>query len=197
MIELLVVVAIISLLAVFGSQVAGSSSSRNFGVSVYELADVLRYARSTAVAQNTYVRVGFTQDSQNNTDSLLVGLIVGTSGQSGDFAKNRFRPLMKPTRFERVTLTDSLNIALPDLPSGTSVTSSSVGSFIMQVGGANKTFGSTIQFSPNGEVSIASSGTPWIDLIMKPAVDSANNQAVVQISGISGQVKVFRPEVKL
>lgn len=62
MVELLTVIAIITILAVVATPaIQGLQKAGGFTKSVYDLADSLNLARSYAVAQNTYVYVGLTE----------------------------------------------------------------------------------------------------------------------------------------
>ncbi|MBE7157124.1 MAG: hypothetical protein INR62_01590 [Rhodospirillales bacterium] len=79
MVELLVVMAIIMvLLAVTVPTIRGVMSGRNVSGGVDAVSGYLSYARTQAVAQNTYVVVGFYQD--NNSDDLLMASVFSANG---------------------------------------------------------------------------------------------------------------------
>lgn len=79
LVELLVVMSIIVvLLAVTGPVVRGIMGGRNVTGGLEAISGYLAYARAQAVAQNTYVVVGFYQTI--GTDDLQVASVISTSG---------------------------------------------------------------------------------------------------------------------
>jgi prepilin-type N-terminal cleavage/methylation domain-containing protein len=201
LIELMLVMAIMSILLAVG--ISGMSfMGGNFTGHLYNVSDVLRLARTSAVSQDTYVQVGFCQDP-NDANTLVVGVSVGNTGDATDFTSTPplTHPLTKLTRLGQVKLENATTANFPALEApAVSVYSDSTSSysFTQTAVGQAYNFNSVIQFSPTGEATTATStnapaGTQWISFDLKPALGLKTDEAVIQVSYISGEVQVFRP----
>lgn len=196
LVELLVVIALICVLAsaaapVVGSMFKGGSMNR----AVSDISSVLEQAQSYAMAHNTYVWVGFHENTV--TQTMTVAAIAGTTGAASDIAAPaNLRAVIKPQVYENLRLQTDAELAEIDLTgmrSAQNVTKSNIGTFIQ----GTKTYASVIEFSPQGGARIASGSiSRWIQLGlqgMSGAHVEKSNVAALQLAGLTGQVRIFRP----
>jgi prepilin-type N-terminal cleavage/methylation domain-containing protein len=206
LVELLVVIAIMAiLLGLTAPSLSGLMSSGNMNVAVSDISDLLSQSRSYAMAHNTYVWVGF---SEQANQKLMVGVVAGKSGQSSDLtlpgdptASVNYIPIAKPQSFDHFSLQ-----AVSSLPTLTGMATvgddisapqaSPNNSFTQNNAGTPITFSKIIQFSPQGEASVSSSSTAhWVQIGIEPmrgATANTANVAVFQVASLTGQVRVFR-----
>lgn len=197
LVELIAVVALVTMMAVLGIP-AISSLGRASGVtqSVTSAALSFEQARAHAMGRNTYVRVGFRQDSEDAP--IQCAMLESLNGQVADFqSSTNCRLVTLPKKLGHVRMAgsgDSLT-ALPGMArNAVGVTASAIENFQAYSGGKNLTFSNVIQFGPSGEVSLETGSTVrWIELPFVDLRAAKENYAVIQISGLSGQVRVFRP----
>lgn len=190
-----------------------------------DIASTLEQARSYALANNTYVFVGFSEVDgvqaesvrlqQAGSGRLLVAVAASRDGTRGYEVSNpgagwsgaaNLVPLGKLQRFEGVHLADVLPSPTPDME--TVAASSRLGgvtvatSFDWPIGASQRvcTFSRVIQFDPQGAATIPSGSglSRWLEVALRPArgnqVDAASpNFAALQLDGITGSVRLFRP----
>lgn len=196
LIELLVVIALICVLAsatgpVLGSMFKGGSMNR----AVTDISSVLEQAQSYAMAHNTYVWVGFNENVATRT--MTVAAIAGTTGAATDIAvPANLRAVIRQQTYENLRLQTDAELAEIDLKgmrTGKNVAKSSIGTFTQ----GTKTFASVIEFSPLGGARIESGPmSRWIQLGlqgMSGAHVEKSNVAALQLAGLTGQVRIFRP----
>jgi prepilin-type N-terminal cleavage/methylation domain-containing protein len=200
LVELLVVIAIVSILMV-AAVTAFTTIGRagKLTKTGYDIAGLIEQARSYAMAQNTYVWIGFETDTNN---SLVVGVVASRNGEASPAASDviQLRPL---SRFERVQL-----VALPaDKPHRepedgvTQMTSVTSAIFPFRAGsGPNGTdFNSrVIQFNGRGESRVVSSRLhKALEIGLQGAVDGniqePENYVAIHLGSLSGSVSVYRP----
>jgi prepilin-type N-terminal cleavage/methylation domain-containing protein len=202
LIELLTVIAIVSILAAVSiPAITSLNRSGNINNTILKVSLQLEQARSYAMAHNTYVWVGFAQDSNKATVSMAI--MASKTGQKSDLTQpNNQQFLTKVQTFEQTGLTKASQWSsqLPDLATdGDDVTESLLGSFQQTSGTKTYQFTKVMQFSPGGDVSIAkaSGRSRSVQIGLQPLYGSTKKQeanvAAFQVAGLSGQVNIFRP----
>ena len=192
LIELLIVIAIITVLAALALPAFNSiRNASGLTKTASDIAGILEQARAYAMAQNTYVWVGFQTNQANGTDTLIVGVISSKTGSSNP--SNNVVQLGKITRFENVQL-------VPNLPANSG---SRPAANVQLVDATNFAFTNwantqVIRWDSRGEARISASQLSRIIEIglqgsAGGAVRNASNNAAVQIGGLSGAVIVYRP----
>jgi prepilin-type N-terminal cleavage/methylation domain-containing protein len=193
-VELLVVIAIGAILAALATPALSSlSRSGDMNQAVSGISLLLNESRAFAMAHNTYVWVGFSQNQA--TQMLTVGAVAGTTGQMDDLSTATYLPVIKPQIYNHFSLK-----ALGGVPgmatNGDDIAESSIGAFQQTVAGNAVSFTEVIQFSPQGEATINPSGSTVhsIEIGLQPVLRSNDlNVAVFQVASLTGQVQVFRP----
>lgn len=196
MIELLVVMAIMALL--LGSSVLGLSSNQGqaFTKQAYDLREILASAKTTAMAKNTFVWVGFGPSLTDGQKSLVVTAFASRNGLNDSSASN-LNPLMRPYNFANFTLAklgqkignqDQTGIDLSSTPSSWVLPA-------QKVGGNSISLTQSILFSPTGQCFLTADPLAYIDIGMKPTrgeIINDDNKAALQVSGLTSQVRLFR-----
>jgi len=210
LVELLTVISIVAVLASL-TVPAIMSMSVSLGVTqaLNDVSGSLELAKATAMAQNTYVWVGFANATNSIGNSeLRIGSVRSNDGSNNTGSSN-LSPIAKLLKIENVQLTSSANLvptALKNLVastgtgtpviSGTSTVSFSVG---------GQTFSnSVLVISPQGQSILAptvTSTTPFteeVELAVQPTKGtvvppSTRDAFVIWMSGGSGGLRVFRP----
>jgi len=197
LIELLVV---IGLIAMMGSLMvpAFDAISRGRGVEkrAWEIAGLLEQARSYAMTKNTYVWVGFRQ----NGDRYAVAVVASRDGLENLAAANLVS-IHRGLNLEQTTLSGSLPAYgnRPDTNAGvTQLTAAQTSdTFTARVGGVPLTFSNTLLvFNPRGEARASQTLDRWVEIGIQPmrgSVADIQNTAAIQVAGLSGQVRIFRP----
>jgi len=191
LIELLSVIAIISLMMTIGASVFGSlRGSGNMNSAVFGISLLLEQARSHAQANNVHVWVGFREDG----DTLMVASVAGVTGSSADIqSSNTLSALMKPKRFEKIEIGSASGF--DGMASGAEEieVSNDMQFTVGAHGTSGVTYDRVINFAPNGEAKADSQSTSrWIQVSLKPTTANLANDAAIQVSGLTGQVRVFR-----
>ena len=196
LIELLIVIAIVALLSAL--TLPAFNSIRNAGgltKSANDIAGILEQARTYAMAQNTYTWVGFRRDNADTpSDTLVVGVIASKIGSTNPAADAV--PLGKLARFDNVKI-----VELSPSPATTAATDQLTKSTLAFTNGANKFISQVIRWDSRGQASI---NPPQLSRLIEiglqdsagGAIRNASNNAAVQISGLSGTVIVYRPQLK-
>ena len=213
LIELLAVISIILVVAAFITPaVNGMLKGGNFSKDLNELSDCLEQARAAAMAGNTYVWVGFlpvASNSPGNVDGInkiLVAAILGKNGQTSDLTQGTYIPLNKgrvlkfvtPQQFAPQVLQGSgRESAGVDDISASNLSGGSPYKFTQTIGQENvaaqpPTFTELIQFGPLGNARITPTASRWIEIGMQSSPGNPPVTGVVQINGLTGQVRVFR-----
>ncbi len=196
LVELLTVIALLIVLATASAPVLSSmSKSGTMNKAVLNISSTLEQAQSYAMANNTYVWVGFYHDTTSN--NLSVAAVAGTTGSVTDFASPaNLRSVIKPQNYENLRLQTDAELAenqLPGMSAGVNVTRSSLGSFTQNL----KNYDSVIQFGPMGGSRIDAASIPhWIQLGLQSVSGShvdKSTVATMQLGGLTGQVRIFRP----
>jgi prepilin-type N-terminal cleavage/methylation domain-containing protein len=197
LIELLCVVAVIGImtsLSIFS--VSSISAGKQLTNNAYELAGLLKVARTAAVAQNTYVGVGFYTTKQGNDDVLMVATLISKGGQLSDLQDPNHCQLLNKCAVLKNVQFDSqnyLNLSGIDEANNVDVSQSQETLQATIGGGLLQNFSNVIVITPSGEVMVNSGLTRCVGIGLKasPASTSKVRLAAVQVAGLSGQVSVF------
>ncbi|XHR29805.1 MAG: Tfp pilus assembly protein FimT/FimU [Chthoniobacteraceae bacterium] len=211
LVELLMILAIIVVILSIGVPhiigiLQGTAMTRN----INELADCLRHARTAAISGNTYVWVGILPVSANAVDNpsgnakIVVAAVAGKNGQTSDITSGCLTPIRKSRVLENVTLnqfdTSILQSAGRETTGVNDISASSLDAqFSLPIGGVSingqpPVFTELIQFSPQGDAKITSTASRWIEIgLQAPHDKNGTNIAILQINGLTGQLRIFRP----
>jgi prepilin-type N-terminal cleavage/methylation domain-containing protein len=193
LIELLVVIAIIAVLAALALPAFNSiQNASGLTKTASDIAGMLEQARAYAMAQNTYVWIGFRKDG---TDSLTVGVVASKTGSSNPSAN--IVQLGKISRFENVQL-----FALPDFGArpadSVDQLKDATDATLAFTIGTNSFSSQVIRWNSRGEARIdAAQLSRHIEIGLQASAGgekrNASNAAALQIGGLSGAVIVYRP----
>jgi len=188
LIELLSVVAIISLVAAFlVPSIGGIKSSQSFTKSLFDLAGILDVARNEAQAKNSYVWVGLAE-KPGIPGGLLAATVVSLSGEAiitSDVEQSGRVYELSGMAF---------GAPVPGSPAGNHpIQDSDLGSFTQKAGGVPTQFSYLIRFSSNGEAVVKANSVPnWVQIPLREAKPGSVNSAILDVSGLSGLVKIVR-----
>ncbi|MDX6765812.1 MAG: prepilin-type N-terminal cleavage/methylation domain-containing protein [Candidatus Methylacidiphilales bacterium] len=197
LIELLIVVSIMALLVSLAVPALSSlSKSSGFSQSISNLTAQLDDARSLAMANNTYVYVGL--NTAGTGGGIQLTSMLSKSAEDDTSAANLL-PLGKPVVLNRVSIKNSVSVTgaasggdvLDAATSGTG----RIPTLQRQVAGSLMNYPYVIKFAPDGSASALVDGlSRWIQIGLAPAYSNSSNTnvAVIQISGLTGNVQVFR-----
>lgn len=227
--SLVEILAVTALITVLMAMVVPSMSSVKRGQNISrvsaDIAATLEQARSYAMANNTYVFVGFTEvdgiqaesvrPQQAGSGRLLMGVVASKDGTRGYETTNpasswkgatNLSALTRLQRFDGVHLADVLGSTASGMETVDSasrlggVTVSTTFDWPLGAGQKVCTFSRVIQFDPQGSATIPSGSglSRWLEVALQPArgnqIDAANpNFAALQLDGITGAVRLFRP----
>jgi len=210
----MVIAIMIVFAALSAPSIVGIVSGNQLTNNVYQLSGMVQQARTLAITQNTYVLLGFYSYVNNGTQSVMVAMVAGKSGQltdvlSGTSSTTNFMMVNNNATLKNVqidTTTPPLYVS-PKPLTGVDTTdnndvTTSQNSFKLGVAGnSTANFQYAIAFGPDGSASLqqpnqngALQPTRCIGIGLKAVTAPANSphEAAVQISGLSGQVSVFQ-----
>lgn len=197
LIELLVVVGIIGLLAVFAAPAISSiGQSRGVSEATYQINQAIEMARSEAVARRTYVWLGLQEQTNAGNRDLIVGMVYSKDGSTNTAAAN-LQPIGRPLAIRQVGLTNSLNV--PGTPLEWAGFKNGIA---MEIGpAANFTDKRTLTFTPTGEALTMAAPTPtspFTPLVAfglaatRGTVLDEKNVASIAIDGSTGIPTIYR-----
>ena len=191
LIELLVVMGIIGILSslampAFNAIRGGGSLTK----AANDVSGILEQARAYAMAQNTYVWVGFKKEG---TDTLLVGVSASPSGMTNT------DNLVSISRLVRIE-----NLQLVEAPASTARSPSNVvqlvgsGTAFPFSSGTNAFANQVLRWNSRGEARLdPATLSRVIEIGLQPSANgvirNASNYSAIQINALSGAVSVFRP----
>ena len=195
LIELLVVMAVISLLA-FAAVPAFNSIGRARGVSdaADQVAAAIELARSEAMARRTHAWVGLIARTDAGSDGVQIGVVCSADGTSSGNSAN-LRPLGRASLIKSVALVDSGAAGNP------SEIASQTDGLNFTIGASSFNAGKSITFTPDGEATTkaapsASDGfDPLLAVGLAPLKGNSpdtNNRATVVIDGSTGIPRIIR-----
>jgi prepilin-type N-terminal cleavage/methylation domain-containing protein len=195
LVELLSVITIITIITSISIPAFSNiDKAGNTSRAIYELADQLKYARSAAMSGNTYVWLGLALETPQ-ANSISVISMASKTGRANDINDPlNISILNKLQSFKGLNLKKTIRLDKSGLENNADfIDDSDIGSFSFKILGKPVNFDKIIQFSPSGEARVISgSASRWIQVALQPSQDT-KNIAVLQISGLTGQVRVFRP----
>lgn len=204
LIELLAVMAIISLMmAVSVPAFNVLKSTGDTSTAAYDIAGTLEQARAYAMANNTFVYVGFAERSQMDDSKAGEGQIVmtamGSKSGSRNFDSQNLVALTRMRKMPNVRLEENIpnsgGLTRPVVQSAYQVASDSfTAQDTFELSGV--TFSKIIQFDPRGMASVQASSasvSQWMEIGLTGAQGSSPNNAVVVLDGVTGVAKVYRP----
>lgn len=204
LIELLAVMAVITvMMAAAVPAISGLKSTGSLSSAAYEIAGTLEQARAYAMANNTFVYVGFAERDQLNAGASGQGQIVmaamGSKNGSRTFDAANLSPLTRLRKLPDVRLEEGLPnsgaMSRPAAQSGYQVASeafSAQDSFTL----SGVTFTKILQFDPRGMASVQSRSTTvpqWMEIGLVAANGSSTDSAAVLVDGVTGVAKIYRP----
>ncbi len=211
LIELLAVIAIMVMLLAFTIPIIRSGTDMN--KSAWEIAGIIEQARAYAMAQNTYVWVGFNEAqavvpaNQTNTAVFVVASKDGTA----TFNTANLSQIGKTTIFQNLTIGDfsgaTFNYGNRQRNSGdvqvTQLSGKSPVTMVLPGKLSTYTANKTFQINPEGSVKIPTANSladltmvHWIELGLQPmrgTTKGTGDTAAIQIAGLTGQTRVYRP----
>jgi prepilin-type N-terminal cleavage/methylation domain-containing protein len=213
LVELLVVMAIlVVMLALAGPAMNALKGANDVNQAAADLSGILEQARAYAMANNTFTYVGLHQVTGNDSS---VKFAVFASKDGTRTITDNLQQISRLKTIENAQLTDKVedytNNKRPMASSGNSVEnmlSANSGITLPTLGSGNTqvTFERVLRFGPNG-LAQADGLTP--DAADNPkgyyefglyqtrgSKPLTENSAVVQVSGLTGSVQVYRPTVK-
>jgi len=221
LVELLVVIAIMVILLAAGiPAVENLGTSRGINSAASQISGALELAKSTAVARNTYVWVGFANVGPNTdrNGETCIGIMMSKDGTSNNASTN-LAPVGKLVSIENVALagTSELPSALQSRLPDEVKTETSTNKYVVNLNNnlADYTFkksnlasGTTVAFkddfiliSPQGEVVANAGSDSFLPQTMIGLTQSRQNKslgaaskdgAVVVFHGGTGQIQVLR-----
>jgi prepilin-type N-terminal cleavage/methylation domain-containing protein len=205
LLELLAVLALVVILAVVGlPAIASLSSGSHFTRNAYLLSETLQFARAKAMGENTYVWVGLLPQSAGDAgnvsgaDRVVLLAVSARNGLASDLASGQVRAETRVRTLDRLRLGPIEASRLPapgrETQDVDDLAASSLGAVTGTLGGKKLTFALLVQFDPRGGARIKSTASKWIEIGLQPVGEGArSNAGVIQINGLTGQSRLFRP----
>lgn len=188
LIEMLVVIAIIGLLAVFTLPAVGSlMDSSKLNTSVNQIADQIALARQTAVAQSRRVEVRFYKLTNSNaSEAAFRGIrasVISDTGVSQPLTT--VRELAAPVIISEAASQNTVFRQTPISYAGTEDLPKMANAPYFK-----------FSFLPNGRTDFASGEHPFLTIFSSR--DGTNsvlpkNYAVLQLDAMTGNIRIFRP----
>jgi prepilin-type N-terminal cleavage/methylation domain-containing protein len=209
LIELLTVMTMLAVAMVAVFPALRGLSGGNVNQAVYDIAGTLEQARAYAMANNTYVFVGFAERSgmdaaKPGTGNVLVAVMGSRNGTRSFGAGNaNLVPLAKVRRFGNVHLENSLpaldNMSRPAVQDQCRIASDAFQAQNAFTQGGQQ-FSKIIQFDPRGMAGVPTSLATVperleIGLVAArgDVVVGKEDCAAVIVDGVTGSAKIYRP----
>jgi prepilin-type N-terminal cleavage/methylation domain-containing protein len=199
LVEMMVVMALIALLSVISvPAVSALSGAGTVNRAIGDLSGALDVARAYAMAQSTYVRIGFCSVPAAAGAQTVVLTLYSRDGtldasDAEGMASAAGVPAVKPLMLRNLSANDALGAESDATPSATNIPA-----FVRSVPGVGSlSFTSCIQFDPSGEARVQLSGVSrFIKIGMKRSLVSNNdaNPFVVRLAGVAGAITILRKE---
>jgi prepilin-type N-terminal cleavage/methylation domain-containing protein len=240
LIELIVVMAVmLAMLTLIGPAIFALKGGADVSRAVYDVKGILDQSRAYAMANNTFVYVGFAEVNASvpagSTQAGTVGggrlVIAAVASKDGtptlDATGSNAVPIQKLQRFENLHLAD---FSEPKVSAATTgpmkaraeidgTNSFSIGKsigsstpvFTWPLGSAGSNvqylFSQVVRYSPEGVATFQTAASNTLGRYLEVALQQCHgaalpdlptnlavgNQAVVQINGITGSTRIFRP----
>lgn len=200
--ELLVVMAIMSMLVAFsGPLVSTLAGANSVDKAVTDLSRTLEQARVYAMAHNTYVRVGFGTVAKSSTRPAPLFVVYSIYAADGTLDKPGAADMTSNVTWPAVNRPLILNNFNPDTALGTAsdITpdTTDVPPFSRKVGDIGTVnFSGCIQFSPSGTARVQLSTYPrFIKVALdRPVPMNGKNPFVIRLTALTGSIEILRKE---
>jgi len=207
LLELLAVVALGMIMATLALPAVAQMRAKDVGASAERLGGILENARAYAMSKNTYVWVGLLPvgagevANTEKLENLVIMVMSARSGREADLAAGNLQPIGKPTQLSRIKMQapdDSVlsNEGRETLGNEDISSASLSASFryrLPMAANQEREFTRIIQFSPTGEARIKAGASRTIEIGLHPAIGDGSNFAILQVNGLTGAVRTFRP----
>lgn len=184
LIEILVVVAVLAILMALGLPAISSIlRGQDVSAAARDLEGIITLAQHEALSKNTYVWLSISPSPPSSFTSALKVTLESSKDRTSDASASNRSPLIRPKDLSGVEWID----AASENQGGLSRPPAEILEAPMD--GAD-----SLRFSPSGEVSIG--GGPlsaYYEIAFKEANRGTENLAVLQISGLNGTVRSYRP----
>jgi Tfp pilus assembly protein FimT len=198
-------VAILAILsAAIISSFSSASQARSVTEAVHQLSDLFGLARSTAVAQDTYVWVGCRSTNVSGMFELQVGAVYSRDGSTNARSDN-LAPITRLVRLQGLVLTTRQELKPTTAALFQNISTESLATNQRGIDfflGDAHFEGATVTFTPRGQILL--SGTPdrfegfvpYIDVSLRHArgtlvLPDADDAAVI-LDGSSGQAEMLQ-----
>lgn len=201
-----------SIMALLASATVGTfNRAVDMNSAAWNMTGMIDKARAYAMAQNTYVWVGFNQAQASTAGKKnVVVFIVASRDGSMTTTSTNLVEIGKPLRFENLVLADLSAQTIggyANRPTGSSVqslaTSGTVSPALTLPFNLSKfTANQVLQVDPEGKVEVMVDSTAtdlplvnWIELGLERGVLGSKDKdtAIIQVAGLTGQTRVYRP----
>jgi len=196
----LVVIAIFAILATLAvSAFNNIGKAGRLSKAGADVASLLEQARTHAMANNTPVWVGFYPEDNALAIAVVTSKDGSTSVTNTDLGSGTsdLVQLGRVRQLESIELGMAPSGARPNADTGGQLASrsNSILSFSTKSGGMVRNFDAyVLQFNSRGEAQVDSNTrNRVIEIGLLPRNGSTNNYAVIQVGGLTGSVKLYRP----
>lgn len=199
LVELIVVIAIIVLIAGLAvPALNGIKGGNDLTTNAYRLQETLDQARTYAMARNSYVLVGITEQPPALGAPAILISVVATKDGTRNFTAANLTQVSRLIRLEDLKIAPASNPS-PARPADDFDTAAASTTFKYPLSGTQKyTFDRAIEFSPEGMAYIHAS-TPTLArggsvICVQPARQATStNYAQLQIDALTGATSLDRP----
>lgn len=214
LVEILVVIAIIVVLMAGITPALQVVGARGMSHSINRVADVVSEARFYAMANNTYVWVGFTEqkasapDGTVGTGRVMVGIVASKNGNDVGSTGSSLPP-DSLIQVAKVVGIDNVSIQIGIPPSGAPpqigpesklATAPTSTTFYLPLSGVMKySFEKVIRINPLGEIELGAGGTTndrWIEIGLEQTkgdvrLASGADFAAIHLATLTGRVAIY------
>jgi prepilin-type N-terminal cleavage/methylation domain-containing protein len=195
LVEILVVLAIMSILMGIGVKTMTGQGSQEFTKGLSEVSGTLELSQTQALSSRATVRVLIGMDAD---DLVILPLSFAQGGTPTDDESNEMEngktwtPISKPVVVKNIKLNDEF---VPLSDEILLLSDSKTKPVTRKVAGKEITFENMIQFSPSGEATLDNTGKAIRGIQWGIETLGAKSQkAVIRVSGLTGRVQVLREE---
>ena len=199
LIEMLMVLSVIAILSsLMMPTFNGIGQARSLEKAGADISSILEGARAYAMAQNTYVWVGFAP-SPAAPDQLVIGVVASNNGAASP-EPDDLVPISRTKSYPNIQLQalDSGTANNRPLPAGQLADGNSdTLTFTIQRPETVTFDTAVIQFNQRGEMRISQNLVKTLEIGLQESVGgqvrNPSNYAAIQIQGLSGAVSLYRP----
>lgn len=191
LLELLIVVAAVSIMMTL-TTVAVSSVTAAGAItkSVSDLASLIEQARSVAMAKNTYTWLGLAPATETGTDGVTAVVLWSPDGTGAAAAAI---PLAKKTLLNQVQLnSDVPSFDESSRPTATQILRPEGGWLIFSPTGDVQATNATASLEALPSFAAGAAISRWIEIGLSSVHSQKDNEAALQVSGLSGKMMIYR-----